>query len=993
MSNLRLDRASAPLIAVLLALTVFVTGKVGIDLSRLSDNIAAIWFANAILLAVLLVRSPREWWCHVGAAGTGYLALNLLSGTGVPLAVGFTLCNLSEVVIAAGLLWRLRATDILGSLRSILLFFGLGVGLGAAAGSAIGAAMVSAVFDTSFLRVWHIWWIADAVGMLIVTPALVVPCRRDPTFRLTPLAALEFGMIATGLAVSTYLGSDSLLRYSLTSSVALKALFPLMIWSAVRFGRGGAALASLVMAAAGLGSVLLNGDVSADASILLDSLEAVQLRLVSTASIALLLGALLADRRAAIARLNDAIESMNESFALFDADDRLVLANSRHRQSYGKGTPLFVPGARFEDIIRGGIALGQHPEAHGREEAWIAERLSRHRNPTEPLEQHLADGRWEKVSERRTSEGGTVGVWTDITALKEQERQLRQREEQLEATIDKLEFSELELQQRAMTLRELARERSMQRQQADAANRAKSDFLAMMSHEIRSPLNGIIGYTNMLLDSSLASGQRRHAEIVRQCGKALLTVIDEILDFSKIEAGKLDLACDDFDLAEALDGVVAMTKVMAQAKGLQLAAAIRSDVPLHLKGDEARLRQVLLNLVSNAIKFTETGGVDIGVELVEASAERAILRFAVRDTGIGIPLEAQAQLFDPFYQVDGTYRRKAGGTGLGLAICRKLVGLMGGEIGVQSMPGMGSRFEFTVDLIRGVAQAAIAETPASIDSDAPARILLVDDLDVNRDIAAALLAQAGHSVDVAVNGAAAVAAIAAGDYDVVLMDVQMPEMDGYEATARLRALPAPKCNIPIIAMTAYATRQDIERCKAAGMNGHIAKPIERQILLDAVRARATVPAAPRMETADAGTPELFSEAVMEDLELDLGRDEMVRLATSILGRLETGIEQIRRDAAEERYEPIAALAHKLIAATGSMGLMQVSKLCGELQDRADEAKPGATGDLAAAIESLEAAIAASVPLVLIRLPECRPRPIEQLAWAVSQQAVDLTRAG
>src|SRR5262249_27837791 len=262
--------------------------------------------------------------------------------------------------------------------------------------------------------------------------------ERGPACRVTLLRAGEFGVIAVSLIAVGYVGYDSLLHYSLASSVASKVVLPLMIWAAVRFGRAGAVLANLLLAATTIGTVLFDHAIGSPTASLLDGLEAVQLRLVSTAATALLLATLLAERRRATALLNDAIESMSESFALFDSDDRLVLANSRHRQTYARGNLLFAPGARFEDIIRGGIALGQHPDAQGREEAWIAERLRRHRSPSAPFQQHLGDGRWEKISERRTSDGGTVGVWTDISDLKRQELQLREAEARARAAEQRL---------------------------------------------------------------------------------------------------------------------------------------------------------------------------------------------------------------------------------------------------------------------------------------------------------------------------------------------------------------------------------------------------------------------------------------------------------------------------------------------------------------------------------------------------------------------------
>src|SRR5262249_1280568 len=369
--------APVPLLAALVGLTVFIAGMFAVDLSRLSGDIAAVWFGNAIPLAAMLVRPRRDWWLLAVATASGNLAVDLLAGDGLPLSLGFASCNLGEVLAAAGLLYRLRSVDILGSLRALLLFFGVGVGLSCGLAAACGAVFVSHAFPASYLKIWSIWWIADAAGMIVVTPALLAWWRYGKQFRLTARAVAEFAMIATGLATATSLASASLLSYSLAGQIALKAVLPLVIWAAVRFGRGGATLANLLMIAVSIGTVVLDGRGGTDAATMLDSLEAAQLRLLTIAAVALLLAPLLAERRSAMARLNDAIESMSESFALFDADDRLVLANSQHRQAYAHGSRLFVAGARLPGHIRRGLPPRPHPGPPRRPEGTGGGRLHR----------------------------------------------------------------------------------------------------------------------------------------------------------------------------------------------------------------------------------------------------------------------------------------------------------------------------------------------------------------------------------------------------------------------------------------------------------------------------------------------------------------------------------------------------------------------------------------------------------------------------------------
>ncbi|MEQ1781104.1 MAG: PAS domain S-box protein [Hyphomonadaceae bacterium] len=460
-----------------------------------------------------------------------------------------------------------------------------------------------------------------------------------------------------------------------------------------------------------------------------------------------------------------------------------------------------------------------------------------------------------ELSVGETTIGGNplfVGVLRDITLNKAAEEALRLSEGNLQDRVIELEDARDRLERQKAEMEALAKEGSAARQAADSANQAKSEFLAIVSHEIRTPMNAVLGFARMLVDAKLESPHANYASLILRAGDALMLILNDILDLSKIEAGSIDLEEVPFRIADKMKHIEELWLGPAQQKDLYIRTEIAEGIPPLVVGDPMRLRQVLFNLVNNAIKFTSSGGVTVCVKAINRDGKLEQLRFEVCDTGIGIPEDKQAIVFEAFTQADSSTNRRFGGTGLGLSISKRLVDLMDGTIGVESQPGVGSTFWFTV-ACREAGSEIDDRQDAHPEPDAhfsPMRILLAEDHALNQMMLRLMLEAAGYFVDVVDNGLQALQAVQVKPYDLILMDISMPEMDGVEATQRIRALEGPVCRIPIIALTANAMKGDREKFLAAGMTDYLSKPIHIEKLITAVGRQRVGPTSTLLSTVD-----------------------------------------------------------------------------------------------------------------------------------------------
>ncbi|MFZ2309096.1 MAG: ATP-binding protein [Rhodoferax sp.] len=609
------------------------------------------------------------------------------------------------------------------------------------------------------------------------------------------------------------------------------------------------------------------------------------------------------ERDATQTMLLAAMDALDEAFAVFDASDRLLFFNEKYRDIYKASANIIAPGITFEAIVRHGVAHGQYPDAVGREESWIAERLAEHQKGNRQIEQHLSDGRWLRIMERKTALGQTVGFRVDITELKNA------------------------------------------RESAEAASRAKSEFLANMSHEIRTPMNAILGMLKLLQNTELDSRQRDYASNAKGAARSLLGLLNDILDFSKVEAGKMTLDPRPFDLDKMLRDLSVMFATSLDGKKITMRFDVAPDVPRRLVGDDMRLQQVLVNLGGNAIKFTSEGEVVIAVRLVERGAQGARLEFSVRDSGIGIAPEKLAHVFDGFSQAESSTTRRYGGTGLGLSISKRLVDLMGGDLCLDSTLGQGSNFYFQLDF--ALAQevvAPVAEKPRPPEKAKRLlgmRLLVVEDNKINQMVAQGLLTQEGAEVVLAENGQLGVNAVTNSQpgFDAVLMDVQMPVMDGYTATRIIRQ-DLGLTRLPVIAMTANAMASDRAACLGAGMNDHVGKPFELDhlvaLLLQHTGRNAPPPAA--QTPVSVSTPSVQTSTEMLDVDAALQRfDGNAALLSGALrrfaGDLSSTSQQLQELLERAQYADAGRAMHTLKGLAATLGANTLAEAASHIESR------------------------------------------------------------
>ncbi|MDH4746636.1 ATP-binding protein [Sphingomonas sp. CBMAI 2297] len=886
-------------IYILLFCAVAGASWLAIELTRDMGRIAAIWPANAILVAALLLRRDLSTPVMLVLGFFATLCANLASGDTSAIAVALSSCNTLEIVMVV-VLWRrsrIPVPDFGGFVSSIR--FGIYSAAASFASASLAFVILALKEASTSPAVFLDWFRSDLLGLLVVTPLVVTLLTNNPR---ECFARAGFWRIA---ATQASLIAVSIITFTQDRYPFLFLVTPVMLAIAFALGAFGSAVGLLLVAliaatatALGMGPIMLVGGG------LHDKVTVLQLFLLANAACSLPVASVLAQRR----RLTEELAASEQQLKLLaeNATDAVFRVGLDGRCKYASPSVQSVIGASPDQLVGNDLLVRFHPDdrenvvetflALGRGEIERCVLTYRSRPLDRPDQWIWLEANCGLVRKGAELEEVIVSI-RDVTARKQLEQEI----------------------ERALAL-------------ANQAVETRGIFLANMSHEIRTPMNGVIGFTDLLLAGELDPVQRSQAEILRQCGQAMLQTLNDILDFSKIEAGALSVVNEPFALRQMIAEVEAMFSLQAGAKGLDMRVTVAPDVPAFISGDSHRLRQILLNLISNALKFTEKGSLDIRFTKVPEDQ----LEVIVTDTGCGIAGDRREAIFDPFVQADSSTARRFGGTGLGLAISRRLARILGGDLWIAGSDASGSSFHLRVDAAPADQRLRASEAREPRAEAVRARILVAEDVEFNRTLLRMALARSGHEVVLASTGAEAVdsfaASLAVRPFDIILMDVQMPIMDGLEATRRIRSLGEAGARVPIYALTASAYDSDADACRLAGMSGHLAKPFDYQRLQDIIReagertSMAAFPGEIGPELEDESANLAIIEAIGA-LPVNARRLVGVSLKRDIDGLAQSALHGL----AEGDGERTRRALHALKGAAGGFGLGELAELCREVE--------------------------------------------------------------
>ncbi len=922
-------------------------------------NISVVWPPSGFALAILL---------RFGARGIAPIwiadAVSNVAWVGMPVAVAIfnPILAIGEPLLGILLLRLVGFDSSLRRLRDIAALVLVGAPISTLLNALGGVYLLSMLDNASWADYWPnvlFYWGGNAVGVLTLAPGILIL-----TNRAEPGATVQSWVEAALLTLVAFgaLQLSAIWPSANQGGVAVFLVFPVMAWVALRTPRRVAVAVALAISAVALLTARLSGlpfpgaDQPAAALISLHSFIAC-LNLTC-----LLLAALNLDKAQIEARLREreqflslAILGSNDGIWDWRPSEHTLWLSPRWKEQLGYSedelsNSLSTWSALVHREDRDRVAQRFSDFLEDRTDSFEAVQRFRHKLGhdvhilTRGIKMKDDDGRVTRV----------VGVHTDVTELLNAQEELRHQ---------------------AASLAVLARDLEEQRRTADAANTAKSQFLATMSHEIRTPMNGIIGMLSLMLDSNLNPDQKRWASTALDSAETLLTIINDILDLSKLDAGKTETELLDFDVAGLIDGVAALLKVRANAKGITLRTDVAPSIPKWLRSDPTRLRQILFNVIGNAVKFTQHGDVVVHASAAMIRADTCELRIDVIDTGIGIGHDHMTSLFEPFRQADSGMARRFGGTGLGLAIVKRLVKLLGGSVSVQSEVNAGSTFTIVLPC---TVVASPLDRPAASRHDPTstvqrqAAILVAEDNDINRELVIQMLARLGHRATTASNGREALAAAETTVFDLILMDIQMPEMDGLSAATAIHALPGAHGGAPIVAVTANAMVGDRERYLAEGFDDYLAKPLRLDQLQDVI-VRWT-DGRPRQAEALAAV-----DMEIRPLPLDLQRvaqlksamsePDFVALARRLPEEIDLQIARVENAIRANDIDGAHVALRALQESSANFGLLELARLSDDLSDGA--AHLGRIIEQSATVQGADARAKSAIDDLLARWRDVR----------------------